>query len=732
MWSSSIRLSEAEIVAALSKWWISVSVMLSMLLQLLLLLTGGTRKWNRGCRFVAWNAYNWSDCVATTALGGLAQAAVGDDAHKKEIYALWAPMLLLHLGAPDNISAYAKADAELWKRHGLTVMLEIMIVLYVVANCARSWKFVLLSVCLTALGSIKYAERTFALKRASQADITKSALSVYRYMLAEADIHLEVKGAVLSQQAPHSGMTSNYYYIIHGDKQWLHNFMQAGETGYIHSFTDAAKASPGLVTLQDILSSNEMATQTPSIVLLCVGFAFFKLYKRRLCNLFMYEWRVDKTRELFLGKLVFEDVEKLLFVLDVELRFLFDSLYTKAADTAFSKIGVSFRIITTILLVVSAVFILGHRVDLNDQALKQARDVTFSLISVALIIEVYQLARLMLSDWCKVWLACKYILVGEYLRKKSAAGSNYCLRGFWLASLILKIIKFSSSLGRHKYWTSHIGQYSMIKSGKSTWLQNMNAILAYLLCSDFPQVLPEYEQNKHAINEFKRYVLLKVIVACREIGKTVKVVSPVWFFPRYERRHRAILQDALAKGGYLDFEHVVVSWHVATCLSELLAASGADNTQHAPIHNIAQEEDMRVSKRLSRYLMYLLVHKAELLPCHAEIGRQLAADTQRDLQRHSQQLSNVESITALLQQQGGEQQNSTLPFNLRAGIRAASLLQTLAPAERWKLIGSVWVDMLMCAAACNKPAEQLEQLTMGGEFLTHLWVLLGHLGCGAQ
>ncbi|MCO5568468.1 hypothetical protein L7F22_022167 [Adiantum nelumboides] len=160
----------------------------------------------------------------------------------------------------------------------------------------------------------------------------------------------------------------------------------------------------------------------------------------------MYEWRVDKTRELFLGKLVFEDVEKLLFVLDVELRFLFDSLYTKAADTAFSKIGVSFRIITTILLVVSAVFILGRKVDLNDQALKQARDVTFSLISVALIIEVYQLARLMLSDWCKVWLACKYILVGEHLRKKSAAGSTYCLIGFWLASFILKIMKFSSSL----------------------------------------------------------------------------------------------------------------------------------------------------------------------------------------------------------------------------------------------------------------------------------------------
>ncbi|KAI5079173.1 hypothetical protein GOP47_0006844 [Adiantum capillus-veneris] len=738
---SSIRLDEQDVVAALSKWWISVSVMLSLFLQLLLLLTGGTRKWNSACRFVAWNAYNWSDCVATTALGGLAQAAVGNDAQKKEVYALWAPILLLHLGAPDNISAYAMADAELWQRHGLTALLEISIVIYVVANCARGWNYVLLSVCLTALGSIKYAERTFALKRASRADITQSALSIYKYMLAEADIHLEVKGPVFSPHvsqpavAPHSGTRFNYYYIIHGEKQWLRNFLQAGETGHVHNFSDAVKASPGLVTLQDILSSNEMAKETPSIVLLCVGFAFFKLYKRRLCNLYMYEWRAAKTRELFLGKIVFEDMEKLMFVLDVELRFLFDSLYTKAADTAFSKTGVTFRIITTILLEVSAVFILGGNVDLRDQAIKQARDVTFCLISVAVIIEVYQLARLMLSDWCRVWLACKYILVGERLRKKSEARSFCCLRGFsWLASnLILKVMKLSSSLGRHKYWTSHIGQYTMIESGKSsTWLLNINAILARFLGSDFFQVLPEYERNQQAVDEFKRYVMSKVIAACRESGAQMKVVSSTWFLPRYERRHRVILQEALGRGGYVDFEHLVVNWHVATCVSELLATSAVGHTQHALIHNMAQEEDMRVSKLLSKYLMYLLVYKPELLPCHAEIGRQVAADTQRDLRQHSELFWDVESITGLLHRQGEEEQNNNLPFNLRSGIRAASLLQNLNPGERWKLIGSVWVDILMCAAACNKPAEQLEQLTLGGEFLTHLWVLLGHLGCGAQ
>ncbi|MCO5582774.1 hypothetical protein L7F22_057592 [Adiantum nelumboides] len=310
------------------------------------------------------------------------------------------------LGSTRQHLSVAMADAELWQRHGLTMLLQTTIAVYVVAKCARDWKFVLLSVCLTFLGGI------------------------------------------------------NYYYILKGEEQWLRNFLRAGETGYVSNFSDAAKASPGLVTLQDILSSNDLTTQTPSIVLLCVGFAFFKLYKRRLCNLLMYEWRAEKTRELFLGELVFEDMEKLMFV---ELRFLFDSLYTKAAGTAFSKTGVGFRILTTILLVVSAVFILGGKVDLNDQALKQSRDVTFCLILAALIIEVYQLARLALSDWCRVWLACKYILVGEKYQENSVSGSFCC---FCFASVLLKIMKLSSSLGRHKYWTKRIGQYSMFDSGK--------------------------------------------------------------------------------------------------------------------------------------------------------------------------------------------------------------------------------------------------------------------------
>jgi len=38
---------------------------------------------------------------------------------------LWAPILLVHLGGQDCITAYNIEDNELWKRHVLTAMSQV-------------------------------------------------------------------------------------------------------------------------------------------------------------------------------------------------------------------------------------------------------------------------------------------------------------------------------------------------------------------------------------------------------------------------------------------------------------------------------------------------------------------------------------------------------------------------------------------------------------------------------
>jgi hypothetical protein len=136
----------------------------------------------------------------------------------------------------------------------------------------------------------------------------------------------------------------------------------------------------------------------------------------------MYEWRqLEKTPQFYYvpadgngdgnGNGPFGSVDDLLFTLDVELRFLFDSLYTKASGTAFTRLGLAFRVATTCLLAISASLLMRSAAELAAQAevVKEAPVVTHLLLVAALVIESYQLARIALSDWTKVWLACVYV-----------------------------------------------------------------------------------------------------------------------------------------------------------------------------------------------------------------------------------------------------------------------------------------------------------------------------------
>ena len=48
--------------------------------------------------------------------------------------------------------------------------------------------------------------------------------------------------------------------------------------------------------------------------------------------------------------------------------------------------------------------------------------------------------------------------------------------------------------------------------------------------------------------------------------------------------------------------------------------------------------------------------------------------------------------------------------------------------QKWEIISRVWVEMLVYAASECRSDQHAQQLAQGGEFLTHVWLLLAHLG----
>ncbi|XLR69220.1 hypothetical protein HN51_016307 [Arachis hypogaea] len=70
-----------------------------------------------------------TDWIATVFLGTLANNLGDENGGKEEdrnkmLQSLWAPFLLLHLGGPDTITAYALEDNTLWLRHLLGLLVQ--------------------------------------------------------------------------------------------------------------------------------------------------------------------------------------------------------------------------------------------------------------------------------------------------------------------------------------------------------------------------------------------------------------------------------------------------------------------------------------------------------------------------------------------------------------------------------------------------------------------------------
>ncbi|KAK4839116.1 hypothetical protein QYF36_019247 [Acer negundo] len=93
-----------------------------------------------------------------------------------ELTAFWAPFLLLHLGGPDTITAYALEDNELWLRHFLGLVVQTGMAIYVFLMAWTGSHLSILHLLMFVAGLIKYGERTWVLRKASIETIRESSI----------------------------------------------------------------------------------------------------------------------------------------------------------------------------------------------------------------------------------------------------------------------------------------------------------------------------------------------------------------------------------------------------------------------------------------------------------------------------------------------------------------------------------------------------------------------------
>uniref|UniRef100_A0ACD5TH76 Uncharacterized protein n=1 Tax=Avena sativa TaxID=4498 RepID=A0ACD5TH76_AVESA len=79
-----------------------------------------------------------------------------------------------------------------------------------------------------------------------------------------------------------------------------------------------------------------------------------------------------------------------------------------------------------------------------------------------------------------------------------------------------------------------------------------------------------------------------------------------------------------------------------------------------------------------------------------------------------------------LRNYGLEESEATI---FQSGAKLGKQLEEIQDVtRRWKVLADFWCEMMLYVAPSDDVNEHIEQLTRGGELITHLWALLSHAG----
>ncbi|CAN6170502.1 unnamed protein product [Urochloa humidicola] len=386
-----------------SNWEIRVAVQLSLLLQILLIFVGPVRKRSSHPlpRFTVWSCYLLADWVADLALGLLlnnmgnigvgggssssssfglkrgggganAGATAGNnsssDSSSPMIFAFWTPFLLLHLGGPDTITAYSLEDNELWLRHLIGLLFELFSASVIFFCSLRGNPMVHGTVLMFAAGIIKYAERTYSLYSGSVNGFRNKILDPpepgpnYAKLMTEFD-------------SKHKAGLDVEIAIADGEAEEARKDMEKEETTRL---------------VLDVQKSVEAR-----------AYEFFLIYRRLFVNLIL------SFKERRLSQAFFRDKTDLrpkeaFEVIEVELNFIYDMVYTKA-PVAHRKTGWALRAVCSGCLIAAlAIFFAldkrGHNIQRVDVV------ITYALLLGGLALDAAALAMLLFSNRVTVYL----------------------------------------------------------------------------------------------------------------------------------------------------------------------------------------------------------------------------------------------------------------------------------------------------------------------------------------
>lgn len=716
------------------EWELRGAVFLSLALQMFLICLGNRRKYvpRAWIRVVTWSAYLLADSVAIYALGMISNL-IGDieegtsvnkiDPHA-ELSTFWAPFLLLHLGGPDTISAYAMEDNELWLRHALTLVNQTGLTVYVLVMAWTHPILSFLAILILLSGFYKYGERVWVLRAASNEHFKDSlAESQPRHKYSNKIVEeCELREAEGYSVVPHQVIeVRDDAVIMINDaitdllSRKLSSRKDSEDQEYKGHVCTLLAASSLVDTSQRLFADH-----------------LFSLEERDTCLSILLDLSgsLKGSRELVRDKHSVEVFK----VIEIELGLIYDVFYAKA-KAVYTSWGFICRLFISFSICVSLVVF-----SLRDKRRYSKADLclTFLLLGAAIFLELYALSHILFSDQFACWL----------IKNKQSTVFNFVNR--------------IQPLSKKRRWSNSIGQYSLMrcsfKENDSCWWKFLK-----LLHVDEMGVKFLYH-GREDVTGYMKELILETITGKEAKGE--QQLPSSWIDRGGHVLSTHNLLDQLKWSIELDFDMSILVWHIATELC-YYPDSRPDSIQEQDRNSQTHVKRYSLtSLHLSRYMLHLLVMYPSMLP--VGIGsirfrdiyketeryfamRESASERPTDGHNESERMHNdseredpgtrreynpeIKEACDVLRSQVKTKFNLSVTkedkvkYVLFNGCRLALELENISSELiKWGVIRQVWADMLIYAASKCKAMDHAQQMRRGGELITHVWFLMAHYG----
>ncbi|XP_038874838.1 uncharacterized protein LOC120067342 [Benincasa hispida] len=706
------------------RWNIRALILFSLSLQTFLIICAPLRK--RTSRkfpmFLIWSAYLLADWTASFVVGLISNSQSKSDANV-DLLAFWSPFLLLHLGGPDTITAFALEDNALWLRHLIGLIFQVIATVYVFIQTMPQNKLWVPAILMFLAGIIKYAERTRALYLASLGSFRAS-------MLKDPDPgpdYAKLMEEFTCKKDAH--LPTNIQLVNEPNKEW-------------NAFTSTAK--------EGHLSQLEVVQY---------AFLYFNKFKGLIVDLIFSFTERNESRDFFLKR---EPLDALK-VIEVELNFIYEVLFTKVV-VLHNIFGMIFRSIS--LCSVTVALVLFSRLDKNDFRKIDVR-ITYALLIGALALDFISISMSVFSDWTIATLIKDDSIFAtffeNFLRFKAQRGESVHKKSPFSGSTKL------ATPWMFCRWRESVSQFNLIAYCLSERIPMDDSRNRSVFCGCSLVWINKMFRLFRRINNFIiNYIGAKELLDDWKYVSRQPVLEKLWDLIFYEMLEKSKAAESVevteeicsSRGSYVlklmdlpseidigelisDIDEVVfdeslMMWHIAT---ELCYRDEQNTNDNANANTTCRE----FSKLLSDYMLYLIVMLPSMMSAVAGIGgirfRDTCAEAKRFFDRRGYECSSNEGVTTkACREMLAVNVNDAKPVEVKGdksksvlfnGSLLAKKLQKYGD-KQWEIMSKVWVEMLGYAASHCRPEQHAQQVTNGGELITLVWLLMAHFGLGEQ